>query len=97
MFGFVGIPTQISYNASKYAVRGFSEALSSELSGTKVGVTCVHPGGIRTNVVRASRISSERDAEDKRNTIETFERRAHPPEKAARKIVRAIERNQARV
>jgi short-subunit dehydrogenase len=97
MFGFVGIPTQISYNASKYAVRGFSEALSSELSGTSVGVTCVHPGGIRTNVVRASRISSDRDAEDKRNTIEMFERFAHSPEKAARRIVRAIERKQTRV
>jgi short-subunit dehydrogenase len=97
MFGFVGIPTQISYSASKYAVRGFSEALSSELSGTKVGVTCVHPGGIRTNVVHASRVSSERYAEDKRATIEMFERRAHSAEQAARKIVRAIERNQARV
>jgi len=97
MFGFVGIPTQSSYNASKYAVRGFSEALSSELSGTRVGVTCVHPGGIRTNVVRASRISSQRDQEDKQRTIELFERFAHSPEKAARKIVRAIERNRARV
>ena len=97
MFGFVGIPTQISYSASKYAVRGFSEALSSELSGTHVGVTCVHPGGIRTNVVRASRVSSEGDLEDQRRTIEMFERFAHSPEKAARKIVRAIERKQARV
>jgi short-subunit dehydrogenase len=60
MFGFIGIPTQISYNASKYAVRGFSEALSSELSGTQVGVTCVHPGGIRTNVVRASAAAARR-------------------------------------
>jgi len=57
----------------------------------------VHPGGIRTNIARASRTSSERDAEDKRTTIEMFERRAHSPEKAARKIVRAIERDQARV
>ena len=97
MFGFIGIPSQISYNASKYAVRGFSEALSSELSGTRVGVTCVHPGGIRTNVVRSSRVSSERDADEQRQTIALFERRAHSPEKAARKIVRAIERNQARV
>jgi short-subunit dehydrogenase len=97
MFGFIGIPSQISYNASKYAVRGFSEALSSELSGTNVGVTCVHPGGIRTNVVRASRISTDDDVAEKQRTIESFERFAHSPEKAARKIVRAIERNQARV
>lgn len=97
MFGFIGIPSQISYNASKYAVRGFSEALSSELSGTNVGVTCVHPGGIRTNVVRASRISTDDDVAEKQRTIESFERFAHSPEKAARKIVRGIERNQARV
>ena len=97
MFGFIGIPTQSSYNASKYAVRGFSEALSSELSGTQIGVTCVHPGGIRTNVVRASRLSSDGDVEDQRKTIELFERFGHSPEKVARKIVRAIERKQVRV
>jgi short-subunit dehydrogenase len=97
MFGFVGIPTQTSYNASKYAVRGFSEALSSELSGTHVGVTCVHPGGIRTNIVRASRLSGEGDVQDQKDTIELFDRFAHSPEKAARVIVRAIEHRQARV
>jgi short-subunit dehydrogenase len=97
MFGFIGIPSQISYNASKYAVRGFSEALSSELSGTHVGVTCVHPGGIRTNIVRASRLSTEADVSDKDRTIEMFDRFAHTPEKAARKIVRAIEHRHARV
>src|SRR5687767_1447007 len=41
MFGLIGIPTQISYNAAKYAVRGISDALQSELAGTRVGVTCV--------------------------------------------------------
>ena len=97
LFGLVGVPTQISYNAAKYAVRGVSEALISELSGTHVGVTCVHPGGIRTNIVRASRASTARDAEDTENTAAAFERFAMPPEKAARKIVRAIERNQARL
>ncbi|HTO07909.1 MAG TPA: SDR family NAD(P)-dependent oxidoreductase [Myxococcota bacterium] len=97
LFGLVGVPTQVSYNATKYAVRGISEALISELSGTRVGVTCVHPGGIRTNIVRASRGSTPRDVEDNRNTAELFERFAMPPEKAARKIVRAIERNRARV
>jgi short-subunit dehydrogenase len=97
LFGLIGVPTQVSYNATKYAVRGISEALISELSGTRIGVTCVHPGGIRTNIVRASRTSTARDLEDKRNTADLFERFAMPPEKAARKIVRAIERNQARV
>jgi short-subunit dehydrogenase len=97
LFGLVGVPTQISYNATKYAVRGISEALISELSGTRVGVTCVHPGGIRTNIVRAARASTPGDEEEIRVAAERFERRAMPPEKAARKIVRAIERNQARL
>ncbi|MFI5314510.1 MAG: SDR family NAD(P)-dependent oxidoreductase [Myxococcota bacterium] len=97
LFGLVGVPTQVSYNATKYAVRGISEALISELSGTQVGVTCVHPGGIRTNIVRASRASTAVDREETREIAELFEKRAMPPEKAARKIARAITRNQARL
>jgi short-subunit dehydrogenase len=97
LFGLIGVPTQVSYNATKYAVRGISEALISELSGTHVGVTCVHPGGIRTNIVRAGRASTAKDAEEMSVAAEQFERRAMPPEKAARKIVRAIERNRGRL
>ena len=97
MFGFVGIPGQISYCSAKYAVRGFSETLLSELSGTRVGVTCVHPGGINTNIVRESRTSSAGDAEEKTRTVDTFARWTRSPEKAARVIVRAIERNRPRV
>jgi short-subunit dehydrogenase len=97
LFGLVGVPTQISYNATKYAVRGLSEALISELSGTRVGVTCVHPGGIRTNIVRAARASTAKNVEENELIAAQFERWAMPPEKAARKIVRAIGRNQARL
>jgi short-subunit dehydrogenase len=97
MFGLVGVPTQISYNAAKYAVRGISDALLSELADTRVRVTCVHPGGIKTNIVRASRVSSANDEAEKATMIETFERRAMPPERAAAKIVRAIERDKARL
>jgi short-subunit dehydrogenase len=97
MFGFVGIPGQISYCSAKYAVRGFSETLLSELSGTRVGVTCVHPGGINTNIVRESRTSTGADAEEKARTVDVFARWTRSPEKAARVIVRAIERNRPRV
>jgi short-subunit dehydrogenase len=97
MFGLIGVPTQVSYNAAKYAVRGVSDCLLSELSGTRVGVTVVHPGGIRTNIVRQGRASTARDAEEMRTTAEQFERRAMPPAKAAAKIVRAIEKNRGRV
>ena len=97
MFGLVGVPTQISYNAAKYAMRGLSDCLLSELAGTRVRVTCVHPGGIKTNIVRASRASSASDEAEKATMIERFERRAMPPERAAAKIVRAIERDKARL
>jgi short-subunit dehydrogenase len=97
LFGLVGVPTQVSYNATKYAVRGISEALISELVGTNVGVTCVHPGGVRTNIVRAARASTPRNEQENEETAEAFERFAMPPQKAAWKIVRAIERNQARL
>jgi short-subunit dehydrogenase len=97
MFGFIGVPTQISYNAAKYGVRGVSDALLSELSGTRVGVTVVHPGGIRTNIVRASRSSTARDVEETKSMAEVFERRAMAPERAAEKIVRGIERDKGRV
>lgn len=94
MFGLIGLPTQSSYCATKFAVRGFSEALWAELQGTGVGVTCVHPGGVRTNIVRDSRSA---DADAKQQMVERFERMAMPPEEAARQILRAVEKNQMRV
>lgn len=56
VFGIVGVPGQTAYCASKFAVRGFSEALRAELRGTGVGVSLVHPGGVRTNIARSAAI-----------------------------------------
>jgi short-subunit dehydrogenase len=94
VLGFIGIPGQSAYCATKFAVRGFSEALYAELSGTGVGVTSVHPGAVRTNIVRASRFY-DRQAQQK--ILSRFERAAIPPERVARAIVRAIERRKLRV
>ena len=55
IFAMISIPTQSIYNASKAAVRGFSDALRLELAETPVRVLCVHPGGVRTNIARRSR------------------------------------------
>jgi NAD(P)-dependent dehydrogenase (short-subunit alcohol dehydrogenase family) len=55
VFGLIGVPSQSAYNASKFAVRGYTESLRQELHGTGVGVTCVHPGGVKTNIVRNGR------------------------------------------
>src|SRR5882757_4357607 len=65
VFGFVGVPTQSAYNATKFAVRGFTEALRQEMLIEKkpVGVHCVHPGGIDTNIARAARTSDRLGAD----------------------------------
>jgi short-subunit dehydrogenase len=94
MFGLIGLPTQSSYCATKFAVRGLSEALWTELRGTGIGVTSVHPGGVKTNIVRDSRTA---DPDAKQKMIEQFERMAMTPEKAAAKILRAVEHNRLRV
>src|SRR6202012_3966904 len=55
VFGLVGIPHQSAYCASKFAVRGFTESLRHELRGTGVHAVTVHPGGVRTNIMRNAR------------------------------------------
>jgi short-subunit dehydrogenase len=52
VFGIIGVETQVPYCTTKFAVRGFTEALRMELSNTNVVVSCVHPGGIKTNIAR---------------------------------------------
>lgn len=94
MFGIVGVPSQSSYCATKFAVRGLSEALWVELRDAGIGVTSVHPGGVRTNIVRTSRAL---DPETRSRTVALFERFGMSPERAAERIVRAVERNKMRV
>lgn len=94
MFGFAGLPSQGPYCATKAAVRSFSETLHAELGNSKVGVTSVHPGGIKTKIAHNGRFQDE---EGRNSAIETFERFGTEPAVVARRILRAIERNQLRV
>ena len=98
LFGLVSMPGQSMYNASKYAVRGMTEAIREEMlvAGHRVGVTAVHPGGIKTAIARNARVSEH---EDKTATARLFDEKLArmTPEKAAAIIVRGIRRNQARV
>ena len=94
MFGFVGVPGQSSYCASKFAVRGFTEALWAELRATGIGVTSIHPGGIATNIAKTLRVAEE---ESRAKLQKSFDRYGHPPEDVARGILRGIERNKLRV
>jgi len=101
IFGIIAVPGQAAYHAAKFAVRGFTESLrvDLELARTRVSATCVHPGGIRTNIVRRSRISAERAQRvSKEEMAREFERLARrSPEQAARAIIRGVQRNARRV
>jgi NADP-dependent 3-hydroxy acid dehydrogenase YdfG len=55
VFGLLGMPYQSAYCASKFAIRGFTDALRQELRGTGVRAATVHPGGIKTNIARNAR------------------------------------------
>lgn len=54
VFGLMGAANQDAYCTSKFAIRGFTETLRMELQGTGIRTTCVHPGGIKTNIVRSA-------------------------------------------
>jgi len=103
IFGLVGIPTQAAYNAAKFAVRGFTEALREELdiAGVPVSATCVHPGGVKTNIAQMARMDpSIRDVMggDMDAARAGFDRAARTtPRAAARKILRGVRRNARRV
>jgi NAD(P)-dependent dehydrogenase (short-subunit alcohol dehydrogenase family) len=102
IFGLAGVPTQGAYNAAKFAVRGFTECLRQELDMTSSGVsaTSVHPGGIKTSIARSARMNSNIGdlGMDTQSSHEKFEKAfITSPEKAARTILRAVEKNQRRV
>ena len=98
LFGLMGMPGQTAYNAAKFAVRGFTEALRIEMLVDRhpVQVTCVHPGGIKTAIARNARVS---DREDKEATARHFDTRLArmTPERAAGIIVAGILADRPRV
>lgn len=102
IFGIAAQPTQSAYNASKFAVRGFTESLRQELDIQRCGVSalCVHPGGVRTNIAKSARSNQSLQSLgiETDGTQQDFEKLLRtPPEKAAQKILKAIRRNQRRV
>lgn len=97
VFGLAAVGEQTAYCASEFAVRGFTESLRGELAG-QVGVTCVHPGGIRTRILDNARLSAGID----RAGFERSRRQWQPlfriePAEAAALIVTGIERRRPRV
>ncbi len=101
VFGLISIPTQSAYNAAKFAVRGFTDALRIELDVADNGVssTTIHPGGIKTNIARNARIDPTlADASRGPDEVEAdFDRLARTtPAKAAGQILKAVQRDRRR-
>ncbi|HEY6131523.1 MAG TPA: SDR family NAD(P)-dependent oxidoreductase [Halioglobus sp.] len=96
VFGLIGVPTQSAYNAAKFAVRGYTEALRQEMYGTNVHVCCVHPGGIRTNIARTARVGNTATSSEEFGS--DFDKIARTtPDVAAQKIIAAIEKRKKRL
>ena len=101
LFGLIGVPTQASYCATKFAVRGFTESFRAELEegGSPVRITSVHPGGIDTDIVRNGRFrQGVSGVSTHEEMVEWFKKLAiTTPERAAGEIVKAIKRARPRL
>jgi short-subunit dehydrogenase len=97
IFGLGGFAYQSAYCSSKFAIRGFTETLRMELLYSNIQTTCVHPGGIKTNITKNSR-SSEKLSPAHQQVADTFAKMARTtPQKAASKIIEAIERKKEKL
>lgn len=85
IFGLIAPPQFTDYCASKFAVRGFTEALATELLGTSTQVHCIHPGGIATNIAGPDNQSFAK------KYLKT------PPSDLAQRIIKGIERNEPKI
>lgn len=102
IFGMIGVPTQSAYNAAKFAVRGFTESLREELEIERscVSASCVHPGGVKTNIARNSRMGDlgalSQGTQDE--ITQMFEKIAMTtPASAAKTILAGVRKNQRRI
>ncbi|HET6841873.1 MAG TPA: SDR family NAD(P)-dependent oxidoreductase [Candidatus Angelobacter sp.] len=98
VFGLIGPPGQTAYASSKFAVRGFTEALRYELQGTNIHVSCVHPGGISTAIADNARLGEKANAQEAAKLKARFKKiTPTTPEEAARVIVKGILNNKPRI
>lgn len=96
LFGMIAVPGQSAYNAAKFAVRGFTEAVRQEMLAARhpVKVSCVHPGGVKTNIARAARSVDQTPDE----LAAAFDRIAGlTPDQAAEIIIGGVRRNRGRI
>jgi short-subunit dehydrogenase len=98
IFGIIAPPGHSAYVASKFAVRGFTEALRHELKGSNITISCVHPGGIRTNIARNAKAGVGVGAAALEREIAFFDKVSKTlPQQAADRIVRGVLRDEEKI
>jgi short-subunit dehydrogenase len=91
IFGIIAPPGNAAYCASKFAVRGFTEALRHELGGSNVAVSCVHPGGIKTNIGEAARTGEGSSEAEKKKAAQFLAKASRTTaDEAAETIIKGI-------
>jgi NAD(P)-dependent dehydrogenase (short-subunit alcohol dehydrogenase family) len=94
--GFYATPSLVAYSATKFAVLGLSEALREELQPHGIGVTAICPGIINTPITTSSRMRGASAAPGAQERVaEMYRRRNYGPDRVARNILKAVERNRA--
>jgi short-subunit dehydrogenase len=98
LFGLIGPSGQAAYAASKFALRGFSEVLGQELAPAGIGVTTVHPGGVRTRIAESARVSGKATPEQADAGRAAFgQLLTYPADKAAAQILDGVQHRRGRV
>lgn len=95
--GFMGMPNQAGYCASKAAVKSLSETLFAELAVHNIHVTSIHPGTISTSILRTAADSSGKNANTTHKMANLMERYGKSPDKLAQKVVKAVKKNRMQV
>jgi NAD(P)-dependent dehydrogenase (short-subunit alcohol dehydrogenase family) len=96
MAGYVGSPGTTAYTTTKFGIVGFSESLRAELAERGIGVTVVCPGVTNTSIVRSAKTyGANATPENREQSIQMFERRNYGPDRVARGILKAIQKNRA--
>ncbi|MBE7637460.1 SDR family NAD(P)-dependent oxidoreductase [Sneathiella sp. P13V-1] len=99
LFGLIGFPNQSAYNSSKFAIRGYTEALALEMEGSNIKVSSVHPGGIKTDIARNCRFADENlTGGNKQDAVKKFDLAAKTtPAQAAEVIVSGVLKGDKRI
>jgi len=97
--GIMPNPNNGPYCAAKFAVKGYTETLAQEMHGTNIRVSCVHPGGIKTNIARNTRFNRAMYSLTREKAISLYENELFrtTAEEAARVIISGIKRNKRRI